>query len=145
MDKNIWYTALYVIDPQKLIKEFKPIHSKVFAHHSTIAFKPETLDGIELGKTQKLKIIGRAFDDKGDALLVENLKSKNKFPHITLSCAEGIDPVYSNELLEKAYKNKTIKNITPYYIDVIEGYENFLGEVLPKSIKAFNTTEVLPQ
>jgi len=72
-----------------------------------------------------MKIIGRAYDEKGDALLVENPKSKNKYPHITLSCAEGVSPVYSNELFEKASVLNTIEYFNnPEEIEVIEGYSN---------------------
>ena len=82
---NIWYSAWFVTDPEKLKKDFPPKHAKVFAHHSTIAFKPESDAGLEVGKQVTIKVLGRASDDKDDALLVENPKSKNEFPHITLS------------------------------------------------------------
>jgi len=119
------YTAEFVIDIENLLKKFPPKHSKVFGHHSTIAFKPINLDGIEIGKETVMKIIGRAYDEKGDALLVENPKSKNKYPHITLSCAEGVSPVYSNELFEKASVLNTIEYFNnPEEIEVIEGYSN---------------------
>jgi hypothetical protein len=121
---NIWYSAWFVTDPEKLKKDFPPKHAKVFAHHSTIAFKPESEAGLELGKRVSIKVLGRAFDDKGDALFVENPKSKMKFPHITLSCSPETDPVYSNELLERASANGSIEYFKePYYIDAIEGYE----------------------
>lgn len=72
-----------------------------------------------------MKIIGRAQDEKGDALLVENKKSSNAHPHITLSCAEGVSPVYSNELIEKAIATNTVEYFQePVGIDVIEGYSD---------------------
>ncbi len=119
----ILYTALFVEDTESLIKMFPPKHTVIYAHHSTISFKPQTLDGIEVGRKTIIKILGRAFDEKGDALLVENKKSKNKFPHITLSCAEGVQPYYSNELLETAYKNNKIEYFqVPIEISSIESY-----------------------
>jgi hypothetical protein len=105
----IMYTAEFVKDAQGLLKKFPPKHEKAYGHHSTIAFKPESLEGIEIGKKSLMKIIARAYDEKGDALLVENSKSKNENPHITLSCATGISPVYSNELLKKAIESGTIE------------------------------------
>lgn len=121
MTGKIIYTALFVKDVSDLINRFPSKHQKVFAHHSTIAFRPESLDGLEIGKEYSIKIMGRVFDDKGDALLVENPKSKNQHPHITLSCAEGISPTYSSEMISRATENNTID----YFVDevkIIEGY-----------------------
>jgi len=126
---DIWYTGLFINDPDKLTQLFSPKHERVFAHHSTIAFEPNSLDGLELGKYWNIKIIGRAIDEKGDALLVENPKSKNKHPHITISCRKDIGPIYSNELLEKAIKNGTIIYFdNPFFIDAIEGYADHGGK-----------------
>ena len=123
--ENLLYTALFVLDIDFLIKTFRPKHNIVYGHHSTISFKPEGLSGIELGKKQKIKILGRTYDEKGDVLLVENKRSKNKFPHITLSCAEGVDPFYSNELLEKSFTTDKIELLDEQIeIEVIEGYSD---------------------
>ncbi len=122
---NLLYTALFVLDVDFLIKTFRPIHSIVYGHHSTISFKPDELNDIEPGKKYKIKILGRVYDEKGDVLLVENKRSKNKFPHITLSCAEGVDPFYSNELLEKSFTANKIKLLDEQIeIEVIEGYSD---------------------
>lgn len=129
----IMYTAQFVKDIDGLLKKFTPKHPKVFGHHSTIAFKPNNLDGIEIGKSQIMKIIGRAYDEKGDALLVENPKTNNKYPHITLSCAEGVSPVYSNELFEKAFANNQIEYFNnPEEIEVIEGYSDGQKDFISK-------------
>ena len=78
-----------------------------------------------MGRKTKLKIIGRAYDEKGDALLVEDIKSENKYPHITLSCAEGVKPVYSHELIERASEDGSIDYFSsPKEIEVIEGYSD---------------------
>jgi hypothetical protein len=125
MNNQIMYTAEFVLNKEELLKKFPPKHKKVFGHHSTIAFKPQSLEGIEVGKKSLMKIIGRAFDEKGDALLVENEKSNNENPHITLSCADGISPVYSNELLKKAIEDGTVEYFeNPQEIEVIEGYSD---------------------
>ena len=121
------YAALFVSDVEILKSIFPPKHLKVLAHHSTIELNLYNLSKIETGKSYKIKILGRAFDEKGDVLLVENPKSKNKFPHITLSCAEGVSSSYSNTLLQKAFIEKTIIYLNNLVeIDVVEGY--FDGE-----------------
>lgn len=136
--EEIEYTALFVDNPEKLLEMFPAKHSKVFAHHSTNWYKPTSLEGLEIGKKSLLKIIGQAYDQKGFAVLVENPKSKNKFPHITISCAEGIPPVYSNELLEKASKDGSLEMFKePFFIEVTEGYGDFNDNViisLPKHL-----------
>ncbi|MEI6144365.1 MAG: hypothetical protein WCP91_02090 [Candidatus Berkelbacteria bacterium] len=119
------YTALFVADIESLKAQFPPKHSGVFLHHSTIEFQPFNLDDVNIGEHTTIKILGRAHDDKGDALLVENSRSKNKYPHITVSCADGVPPVYSNELLEKAITDGSIEIFdSPYEIEVIEGYSS---------------------
>src|SRR5580704_16813106 len=102
MEKEIKFTALFVKDTADLLKRFPPKHKKVFGHHSTIKFEPNSSDGIEVGKEYSIKIIGRAYDAFGDDLLVENPKSKNKYPHITISRSDNAPPLYSKMLFEKA-------------------------------------------
>jgi len=120
--KEIRYSGLFVRDIPDLLKRFPPKHNKVFGHHSTIGYRPLNLDGIEVGKEQAIKIIGRAYDEKGDALLVENPKSKNKYPHITLSRSEDAPPLYSEQLFDKAIESKTLEYFTNKKVEVVEDY-----------------------
>jgi len=121
--EEIEYTALFVDSPEKLLQMFPARHPKIFAHHSTNWYMPSSLEGLEIGKKSTLKIIGQAYDQKGFAVLVENTKSKNKFPHITISCSEGTAPVYSNELLEKAMNDGSLEMFKgSLFIEVTEGY-----------------------
>ncbi len=120
---KIYYTAYFIDDLNSLLERFNPVHKNVYADHCTINYKPKDLSNLNLGKKSKLKIIARVFNEKGDALLVEDLKTENKFPHITVSCAEGIPPMYSNQMLEEeSIRNNISYFETPYYIDVTEGY-----------------------
>jgi hypothetical protein len=119
------YTALFIEDTPALLAKFPPKHAQIFGHHSTIAFEPASLDGIALGEKSQIKVIGRAWDEKGDALLVENAKSNNKYPHVTLSCAEGVSPVYSNQLIEEAVASNSVEYFkNPEEISVVEGYSD---------------------
>jgi hypothetical protein len=124
-EKQVVYTGLFVVDQEDLLLKFPPQHGKVFAHHSTLEFMPTDTHDVEMGNIQNLKILGRVSDEKGDALLVESPKSKSKYPHITLSCAEGISANYSNELIAKAVEAGTVEYFAePVTISVIEGFEN---------------------
>ncbi len=128
---SIGYTAQFVQNIQDLINKFPPKHKKVFGHHSTIAYKPANLDGIEVGKESLIKIIGRVSDEQGDALLVENPKSNKKHPHITLSCADGVPEVYSDELIEKAISAGAVEYFPePFEVKVIEGYSDGKNDII---------------
>lgn len=130
---KIIYTAEFVQDKEDLLNKFPPKHLKVFAHHSTISFRPSGLEGIDIGRESSMKITARVFDEKGDALLVENSKSSFKYPHITLSCAAGVPPVYSNELIDKAILNKTVQFFEqPIEIKVTEGYFDGENDIISK-------------
>ncbi len=124
MRKEIKFTALFVKDIEDLLKRFPPKHKKTFGHHSTIEFEPLSLDGIEIGKEYSIKIIGRAWDEFGDDLLVENPKSKNKYPHITLSRADIAPTLYSKILFEKAIASSGIEYFNNEKVEVIEGYSD---------------------
>lgn len=122
------YHALFVDNVSKLKAMFPSVHPITYYHHSTIEFKPSNTNNIELGKKVKLAIIGRITTDKVDALLVENTKSKNRFPHITLSCAEGVAPVQSNREFENQ-PDKIVMFTTPTLIDTTEGYFDGVKDV----------------
>lgn len=122
--KEARYSALFIKDIPSLIKRFPPKHEKIFGHHSTIEFMPKDISGVEIGKDHQIKIIGRAYDELGDGLLVENPKSKNKYPHITLSCSEDAPPLYSKILFEKAIKAGIIEYFNDETVDAIEGYSD---------------------
>ena len=130
MSQSIKFTALFVKDIQDLLKRFPPKHKKIFGHHSTIEFEPENLDGIEIAKEYSIKIIGRAYDEFGDDLLVENTKSKNKYPHITLSRGENAPLLYSKVLFEKAITSNTIEYFKTETVEVIEGYSDGKNDIL---------------
>jgi len=72
--QKIIYTADFFLDSKALLSTFPPKHKTVFRHHYTIAFKPDSLGGVEFGKKFFIKILARVFDQKGDSLLVENQK-----------------------------------------------------------------------
>ena len=81
----------------------------VFGHHMTSKFAPSPEDVEKytplIGQTFQVKITGYAADDKGQAVSVDtDADSSNKVKHITISCATGTKPVYSNELLAKETK-----------------------------------------
>lgn len=120
--KKIVYEALFVDNTSKLKQMFPPVHPNVFYHHMTIAFAPKELKYPEnLGQKVRLEIIGRITTDKVDALLVNSSMSSNKYPHITLSTAEGVKPFESNKAFEES-PDKIKRFNSPLYIDTTYGY-----------------------
>lgn len=89
-----------------LVREFPPVHPHVFAHHVTLYYKPDAAQTAAmeewLFEPVVVKVTGYYEDEKGQAVTVElpeGLRG-NRSPHITISTAEGVEPVYSNELIE---------------------------------------------
>ena len=105
-----------------------PEHLKVAAlekleHHITMRFcakqvPQEEKDGFRaafaphVGKELVVKPVALVYDDKGAALAVElpeEVRSQCQalHPHITIGCASGVPPKYSNELLSKPAEEVT--------------------------------------
>lgn len=106
--RKIIYAALFLSEETKaqLLKLIPAKHPVVYAHHLTLAFRPTQaeVDAFlpDLGKEFEF-LIGHALsDEKGQCIdcwaqsgPVENLEGA----HVTISCAEGVAPVYSRRLV----------------------------------------------
>ena len=128
---KILYTALFVDNQEALLSALgdPPLHTVLFAHHVTLAYQPkqDQVDILRPGTRYTLRVLSRYSDSKGDAVLVElpaGLRSKNKYPHITLSVVNGTGPVYSNELIENETKDRVVTHFDPpILLSVTEGYQ----------------------
>lgn len=79
------------------------VHPDVYCHHVTLAYRPtqevwEKYVGMVMTRVE-LIAVGMKRDEKGQAVLIEGIRSENAHPHVTVSCAGGVRPNYSNELL----------------------------------------------
>jgi hypothetical protein len=77
-------------------------HPEIHCHHVTVAYKPNidqarVLDTL-VGKRYHFRATQLVKDAKGQALGVD-LQTNNRHSHVTISCAHGVKPVYSNALL----------------------------------------------
>lgn len=103
MAAKIIYVGAFLDDSEKakLLARFAPVHPRVFAHHMTMVFKPAPDHPVfaRLGEWVDVEVFATAEDAKGQAVCVRGVESDNPNPHITISCAEGTAPVYSNDLL----------------------------------------------
>lgn len=116
---KVIYVGLFLSPGSKaaLLEAFPPRHATVHASHVTLIFKPtdEELQTFMLGESVQMNISMKdVFDDKGQAVLVigmeKGFKSKNPHPHITISTAPGVKPVYSNELIAKTTSEPAIND-----------------------------------
>lgn len=108
------YTAIFLTEEAKetLKKLYPPKHPKVYADHVTLVFKP-TPEQIAflapfMDQVAVFQVTGVISDEKGQAAKVTipgNLQVPGQhLHHITISCAEGVSPVYSNELLLRGWE-----------------------------------------
>jgi hypothetical protein len=105
-DKTIYWAILLWEESRKQLLEIcKPQHPNVYAEHMTIVFKPtQEQDEMlmkQIGTLRTLIVTGFGLDNKGDAVVVTGERRLDGgIPHITISCADGTKPFYSNELLD---------------------------------------------
>lgn len=108
MDTIYWAVKLDDASRAALLTKFPAVHPNVFAEHMTIVFNPS--DGVneallpECGKDVTLEVIGHGADAKGQAVVVRSdavSRIGGGIAHVTISCANGTRPVYSNSLLQK--------------------------------------------
>lgn len=110
--KIIYWGVLLDEESRNLLKIiFPPKHPNVFAEHLTILFGPTLKQNNEWlcrsGEEVELFVIGEAQDEQGQAAMIHGIERVDGgIPHITISCANGTKPVYSNHLLQRGYKPK---------------------------------------
>lgn len=119
---KVLYTGIFldVSSRDRLLHWWKskvrvPFHARVLADHMTIEFKPspDEVERLTLGEKASLKVTGWAADEKGQAVVVESgIQSTNQQPPITVACAPGISPVYSNSLVAQAVHHLTGPTLT---------------------------------
>lgn len=87
-----------------------PLHATHYSHHMTVMFKPtpEQINAFPLKVNCTLKVTGFGADEFGQAVIVKptcalGLEISAPTPHITVACAEGTKPFYSNELISRAH------------------------------------------
>ena len=126
---NIIYWAIKLTDESraKILSSFPPIHKNIYAEHITMVFSPTPEQnrkfGEWLGKKAKAKVITIYSDDKGQAVgvITEPARPDGKCSHITISCADGTKPVYSNKLIEQQVDR--FNSISPFDVEgVIAAY-----------------------
>jgi hypothetical protein len=84
--------------------------------HVTFAFgpKPEVVEAFAaaVGQTAEGVVTGYFEDEKGQAVTIDvqsPIPATNKILHVTLATAEGVKPVYSNQLVANPAARQEVK------------------------------------
>ncbi len=118
---TIGFIALEIQENTAWIKDnfdFPLLENEQF-HHLTVAFKPsdELIQELtpKIGAEYTLKVTGYYSDNDINVLSVEDIPGlpiQNIHPHITVSCASGIKPVHSNDVLREHGTLPACDNLT---------------------------------
>jgi|GEM_PF-2440754 len=87
-----------------LLRTYPPVHPTVYADHVTVIYDPTDadLEKVELGEIVTVKPVAHLEDEKAQVLRVSIpsylARLTNRVPHITISTARGVAPVYAGEL-----------------------------------------------
>ena len=92
-------------------RTFGDSYPNVFCDHVTLAYGPGQVADFDeglLGSSASFEAWNVVYDGKGAALELDreellSLGVNNERPHVTLACAAGVKPVYSNELIAGYY------------------------------------------
>jgi|SaaInlV_100m_DNA_2_1039680.scaffolds.fasta_scaffold17363_2 hypothetical protein len=104
---NCHYVGIFLDARSKatLIQEYGISHDRIKADHVTLCLKPPR-DGTIIGDKVRVKVVGYAEDDLGQAVVVSlpsDLKQEDRTPHITVSHSRSVASKYSNDLLKKGF------------------------------------------
>jgi hypothetical protein len=111
--EGLVYTGAFVNDTESLSKKYPSELPNKEGGHMTVSFKPNDLD-VTTGEKTSLKVVGRLTTDKVDVLILENDKSTNETPHITLATAKGVSPATSNQEIKNNEANRLKENAVWY-------------------------------
>ncbi|CAI5737923.1 unnamed protein product [Hyaloperonospora brassicae] len=105
---NLIYVGLFLDEKSRteLAARIPAAHVNKYADHVTLFYQPnlQYVRDVELSALGSVRGVEVVQDDRGQALRVEvdrnlHLQRRNKIPHVTLSTAHRVKPVYSNDLL----------------------------------------------
>lgn len=108
MAKKAIYVGVFLspAEKEKLLAWAPPTHEEIYAHHTTLCFKPSSdlLKSLPIGEMVTLTITGTVDLEGCQAVTVgcRDGLSQNPIPHITLSTSPGVPPKTSNQIVDKA-------------------------------------------
>ena len=101
MRKGYYLLELDKASSSRLKKMAK--HEVVYCHHVTLCFMPNEAQHQYyqnlLGEIFPFRATQYRYSNKVDCVIVELPCDSKEFPHVTLSCADGVKPVEANDLI----------------------------------------------
>lgn len=93
-----------------------PVHAVGFDNHATITFRPsdEQISATPFGVVATFRVVGFVVTETVQAAIISFVSGvsdsdiSSGFPHITISCAEGVAPFNSVAAIKDAIKNGTV-------------------------------------
>jgi hypothetical protein len=103
---KIIYTAAVVNNPEQLNMFVDPTMPNKYCHHCTLQYGDIDELPSYLGKEvcfvgKRIYANAKAVAMFGELAGCEDVVITNKYHHITISTADGVKPVYSNQLIEE--------------------------------------------
>ena len=106
---DILWTAIVLEQPsiRKLVGSMHRhgglVHSRIHCHHVTLTYGENELPNL-LGETINMRVVRYVVDKKGECVEVslDNFDwpyACGRYPHVTISCAEGVSAAHSNDML----------------------------------------------
>ncbi len=128
--KKALYTGLFLDEVSRVaainaVSYSHDLLDKVIAHHLILKFKPsrEEVLALPVGQLVKFTVLGFAADRRAQALsctVPSSLVCSNEHPHVTVSVASGVSPVYSNTVLARGSLNP----LTPFELTGRVGFSD---------------------
>jgi len=117
---------------QKLLRRVPPCFAQVAGDHMTIAWKPESVKGLAVGKTVKLRVEASACEDGVQAVAVTTMEAQARPGHVTVSHKADVPAKNSNHLVFEDLQD-------PFVVEGVLGVSVILQhadqEQLPTSVR----------
>ncbi len=126
---TVVYSAILIqkSDMAKLIE--KTVHPNKYGEHVTLHYFGDKggTDTRYAGEKVRVRLLNHYSDDKGEAWTVgcdnshvNEIKDASQTLHVTVSCAEGTRPVYSNTLIKNSEPDDSdgfeVDGVIAYYM-----------------------------
>jgi|SRR6267154_1973371 len=103
------YAALFLTQESKkeLLEVVLPKHPMVYGEHITMAFGRHLREKYPIGEQVEVTVSTVFEDGRGQCVAadpgpIRELFWDQQVPHVTISCAEGVKPFYSMDLMKDA-------------------------------------------
>ncbi len=112
---KVVYSAVLIDDSDRDRIVENAVHPNLYGDHVTLwYYGGAEMDTPYAGERVELNLTRHFADDRGEAWLVscgnkhvKEIMEPSQVLHVTVSCADGTKPVYSNELVRHSFADET--------------------------------------